>query len=114
MSDASVTLIAAILGSGALSAAISGIFTIITNRSKKKDGIRDGLKCLMYDRVNFLGNKHIENGFISEEDRHILIDMWKVYHDGLGGNGYLDDLMNRVKALPNTIPNNKKEKGGAK
>ena len=93
-------ILAAVLGSGALSAVISGIFTMACNRSKKKDGVRAGVRQLLYDKVKHLGNKYIAAGDVSEEDLEDLINMHKIYHDDLDGNGYLDHVMAGVRALP--------------
>ena len=93
-------ILAAVLGSGALSALISGVFTVACNRSKKKDGVRIGVRILLYDKIKHLGNKYIAAGEVSEGDLEDLIDMHNVYHDDLDGNGYLDHVMAGVRALP--------------
>jgi len=90
---------AAILGSGALSALISGLFALVRDRRAKKDGVRAGVRQLLYDKIKFLGRKFIADGEVSEEDLEDLIDMHKIYHDELNGNGYLDHIMTEVKKL---------------
>ena len=59
-----------------------------------------GLRILLYERIKFLANTYIRHGYISSEDLEDLISMHKIYHGPLKGNGYLDELMGRVKNLP--------------
>lgn len=53
----------------------------------------------MYDRIKWIGKSYIHQGWVHEEDYEDLKRMHGVYHNELGGNGYLDDLMDDVKAL---------------
>ena len=92
-------IFAAVLGSGALSALISGAFGLIRDRRAKKDGVRAGVRQLLYDKIKFLGRKYIAEGEVSCEDLEDLMEMHKIYHDELSGNGYLDHIMAEVKKL---------------
>jgi hypothetical protein len=47
-----------------------------------------------------LGRHHIGAGFISVEDLEDLTKMHESYKADLDGNGFLDNLMGQVKALP--------------
>lgn len=69
---------------------------------KDKDimALKVGLKWVLYDRIRFLGQKYISDEWVDFDDRRILNEMHKSYHDGLGGNGDLDVLMREVNALP--------------
>ena len=89
----------AVIGSGALSAVISGVFTLMRDRRAKKDGVRAGVRQLLYDKIKCLCKKYIEDNEISAEDLEDLIDMHRIYHDELSGNGYLDHLTEEVKKL---------------
>ncbi|HOP12101.1 MAG TPA: hypothetical protein PK629_11495 [Oscillospiraceae bacterium] len=89
----------AIIGSGALSALISGIFVIVRDRKAKKDGIRAGVRQLLYDKIKGLGKRYITENEITAEDLEDLMDMHKIYHDELSGNGYIDHIMEEVKKL---------------
>lgn len=64
------------------------------------EALKDGLKWVLYDRVRYLGQKYIADGRVDFDDRRILNLMHKSYHDGLGGNGDLDNVMNDVNRLP--------------
>lgn len=93
-------IIIAIIGSGALSAAVSAIVAAVINHAKRKHGVSAGTQVLLYDRIKFLGKHYIADGEIAAEDLEDLIEMHRVYHDELAGNGYLDTLMEQVKKLP--------------
>lgn len=93
-------IVLAIIGSGALSALISGIFSLVGKKKKETGGVTAGTRILLYDRIKYLGRSYIRAGSIASEDLEDIIEMHKVYHDDLGGNGYLDSLMDRVKKLP--------------
>ena len=59
----------------------------------------EALKFILYDRIRFLGQAYITEGEIDFDDRRILNSMHDVYHNGLGGNGDLDNLMRDVNTL---------------
>lgn len=54
---------------------------------------------MLYDRIKFLGKKYIATGEIEADALEDLIEMHRIYHDELDGNGYLDTLMAQVKQL---------------
>lgn len=62
--------------------------------------IKDGMKFVLYDRIRFLGQAYIADGEIDFDDRRILNNMHQSYHNGLDGNGDLDNLMGEVNRLP--------------
>ena len=96
------TIIIAIISSGALSTLISGLFSLWQMKKKKQDGVSEGIKILLYDRIKHLGKAYIERGYVTAEELEDLTTMHNIYHDpdGLNGNGFLDTLMNNVKHLP--------------
>lgn len=95
-------IIIAIISSGALSTLISGLFSLWQMRKKRQDGVRDGIKILLYDRIKHLGKVYIDRGYITADELEDLTTMHSIYHDpdGLNGNGFLDAIMNNVKNLP--------------
>jgi len=110
MSD---TVVVAIIAG--LSAVVGGLITQlgegIRQRRKRKydrddgkdkdlEALKAGLKWVLYDRIRFLGQHYITAGQVDFDDRRILNEMHKSYHDGLGGNGDLDNLMAGVNRLP--------------
>ena len=66
---------------------------------KKTDAQSEALKYIMYDRILFLGREYIKRGNITFDERRILNNMHNSYHNGLGGNGDLNSLMNEVNEL---------------
>lgn len=96
------TIIVAIISSGALSTLINGIFAIVKSRKEKQDGITAGVRMLLYDRIKFLGKKYLEKSQVTSEELEDLVEMHRIYHN-MGGNGFLDSIMDSVKHL-NIIP----------
>lgn len=109
----SETVLVALVAGGA--AVIGGLITQlgegIRQRRKRRyetaDGedkdlqeLKEGLKWVLYDRIRFLGQHYISEGRVDFDDRRVLNEMHKSYHNGLGGNGDLDVLMRDVNALP--------------
>ena len=66
----------------------------------KTDAQSEALKFILYDRIRYLGQAYIAESEIDFDDRRILNDMHRSYHNGLGGNGDLDKLMEAVNDLP--------------
>ena len=64
------------------------------------DALYKANRIQMYDRIKHLGKSYISQRQISAEDLEDLIDMHKCYHDDLGGNGFLDEIMEQVRHLP--------------
>lgn len=106
-----IEIIIAVLGGSALAALINQLGE--TYRQKKKrqasqedkhnGDYADMKKALMYvilDRIRYLGQVYIKDGAIDFDDRRLLHEMHDVYHNGLGGNGDLDALMDEVNHLP--------------
>ena len=93
-------IIVAIIGSSALSAGISAIVAACINKAKRKHGVEAGTQMLLYINIKALGKQFIAEGEITAEDLEDIIEMHRVYHDELSGNGYLDTLMEQVRKLP--------------
>jgi len=104
-------IVLAILGGTAVAALINQIGESIRQRRKRKydksdekdkdmEAVKIGLKWVIYDRIRYLGQTYINQKKIDFDDRRILNEMHKCYHNGLGGNGDLDNLMSEVNALP--------------
>lgn len=94
--------------SGAAGAAlVAGVFSIIQwslnkhdKNSKKMDSLMDAAQMILYDRIKHLGKSYISRGWVYVEEMEDLEKMHAVYHGQLGGNGFLNDLMGKVKDLP--------------
>lgn len=92
-------IVIAIIGSGSLSAIVTAVINAIQNRSKKKSAEKTALMCLLDDKLGYLTEKYITAGQISFDERRRIVEIHKAYK-ALGGNGYYNDLMQRVDALP--------------
>ena len=93
-------IIVAVIGSGLLTTVINRIFNYLDKRAELKSGVTHGVRLILKDRLRFLCARYIEQGWIYEDELEDLVSMHSCYHDTLAGNGYLDELMGRVKRLP--------------
>lgn len=57
-------------------------------------------KCILLDRIMYLGQVYIKAGEIDFDDRRRLREMHNSYHKGLGGNGDADAIMKAIDDLP--------------
>lgn len=56
-------------------------------------------RTILYDRIKHLAKSYLKREYITVEEYEDLKRMHKVYHDDLGGNGFLDTIMQRVANL---------------
>ena len=113
----------AILGGGVGSALVGGVFALIQWRLNRKAAREDRAaelsgqelrelkrlvgvlveadRTILYDRIKHLGKAYIARDYITVEELEDIDQMHEVYHDKdkLGGNGFLDNLMNTVHGL---------------
>lgn len=92
-------IIIAILGSGLLSTIVNQVCNAINRKAEARNGVQQGLRLVLKDRLRFLCIRYIEQGWIYEDELEDLIAMHDCYHSTLQGNGYLDELMTRAKKL---------------
>lgn len=80
--------------------ASSGFWTYMIKRTEKRSATTKLLMGLAYDKISYLGMKHIRAGYIYGEDyddfRRYLYEPYKE----LGGNGTAERIMNEVSHLP--------------
>lgn len=57
-------------------------------------------RLLMYDRIKHLCRSYLRAGEIDFNDLEDLVEMHDCYHNDLGGDGKLNELMGLVKDLP--------------
>lgn len=98
--SATLNIVLAIIGSGVLTTIINRIFSVIDKKNEKDNVTVTGLRTLLMIDIRRLGEEYLSQGAISKDDLEDIINLWRVYHDKMGGNGYLDNIMARVKALP--------------
>lgn len=94
-----VTIIAAVIGSGAFVRLIDIFYNFIKSKKGKLSPLELGLRVLLEERINYLGRLYVAQGFIYADDKDRLERMWKIYHEVLKGNGYLDAIMQEVEKL---------------
>lgn len=105
-----IAIIGGLLGGSAVAALINAIAEGIRQRRKRKydkedgkdkdiEAIKTSQKLMLYDRIRYLGLKYISDGAVDFDDRRILKEMHDCYHERLGGNGDLDNLMREVNRL---------------
>lgn len=104
--------------SGAMGAAIvCGIFGLINRRLDRKDAKKDkaeekqdktaeeianlirGTRMLLYIEIKDRARHYIHEGSITPEDLEDILAMHAIYHDQLGGNGFLDSVIKQVRHL---------------
>lgn len=100
-------MIAAFLGGSAASAMISGLFSLLQDRLRRgkrrsdtEQALVDGMQFILLDVIAQRALRYIQAGEAELHDKQLLQRMHQVYHDGLGGNGNLDALMEQVDRLP--------------
>ena len=96
----------AILGGSCGAALVTGIFGLVKlllerkdRRSGKSDVQNKALRYLMLYIIQERAKQHIKEGRISLDDRRSLHHWHDLYHNGLGGNGDADALMEQVDQL---------------
>lgn len=89
-----VQIILAFIGGGALTAIIEIVRTTVDKKSAKNVA----LQFLLLQYIREEAQKHIEENKISSEDLRMWLEMHKTYKR-LGGNGYADELKNKVTRL---------------
>lgn len=79
---------------------LRGIEQTQTTLTTQVNDLRVSDKAILSDRIKWLGQKYIEAGEVTFEDRRNLHDLHSAYHNHLGGNGDYDELMRDVDELP--------------
>lgn len=100
-------VILAIIGGGCGAAIVTGTVALVqffVNRRDKRSGKADSqnkaLRYLMLYIIQERAKQHIKDKCISLDDRRSLHHWHDLYHNGLGGNGDADALMEQVDHLP--------------
>ena len=68
--------------------------------AEKLDALYIVVRDIWYFRVKQTGREHLSRGWISTEDLEDFLNMHKIYHDDLQGNGFLNEILRQVKGLP--------------
>lgn len=92
-----VTLIVAIFAS-------TGFWSFIQNRLDRKDAKTKMILGLGHDRLKYLCEHFINQGWISSDDYEDLYKYLYQPYRQMGGNGAVEKLMGDVQKLPMTKP----------
>ena len=63
---------------------------------KKLDAIRSNYKTKLITACEI----YLERGYITTKEFATLTELWKIYHEGFGGNGRGEEFYNRTCKLP--------------
>lgn len=95
MSDQTVAIIVAVLGSSA----VMKIVDFIISKLKKPSNIQEGLKWLLQDKLEFLATREIQNGTTTIKMKSFIREGCKIYEE-LEGDGEMKTLMESYESLP--------------
>lgn len=107
MSEGAITILCALLGSGAATAAVTAFLNDRAAKKRLDTGEVQGMRWLLQDRLEQLALRHLRLGRIDYEELCNWNRGHRIYHELLGGNGDLDNLKEALKRLLYT---NEKEK----
>lgn len=100
LNDVRVQILLAFITSGVFTTLLNRFF-LVRDRKKEKDSATTiGIRTLLQVDIRKLCEDYISAGEIRKDDLEDIIQLWKVYHEMLGGNGYLDAIMKRIQSLP--------------
>jgi hypothetical protein len=95
------TIILTIVGSIFASTGFWAFVTYLMQRRDKKVSTEGKmLRGLAHDRICYLGEVYIKQGYISTDDYENLHDYLYLPYEELGGNGTAKRIMDEVKKLP--------------
>lgn len=97
MSETSVAIVVAVLGSQALLEIVKAII----DKCKKPTAIEDAVKWMLQDRLERVMERDIKTGETTAKTRKSVYKGYKIYHD-LKGNGDITAMLkdyNKVKVI---------------
>ena len=92
-------IIIAIIGSGALSAAMTKLVDNIMHRKEKKSVLLKAVRQILCNSIIEQCRECIRNGEADEEDIKRLLEDYEIYKE-LEGNGYIDSYLEQARKLP--------------
>lgn len=92
-----IAIVASVFGSTGFWALITAIWN---NHTKKVSTEGKMLRGLAHDRICELGEKYIEQGYVTKDEYENLHDYLFVPYQELGGNGTAAKIVEDVKRLP--------------
>lgn len=102
--EAVVTIVVAVFGSGGLWALLTAIITSKLEKRRKEqvndEDVRAMLRGLGHDRICYLGECYVKRGYITKDEYENLVDYLYRPYKGLGGNGTAEKIILEVNKLP--------------
>ena len=93
-------IIIAIIGSGALSALVSALVSLMNAKQRAKKGNDDLILMMSAYSIYSLGEAAIKDGYISFRKLELFNDMYNKYKEQKNANGYADVIKEKVNSLP--------------
>ncbi|MCQ2075716.1 MAG: hypothetical protein MJZ20_01580 [Bacteroidaceae bacterium] len=100
MSEGTITIISVILGTGVVNTIVTAIINYFTRKRESNSAVNKASRLLMKTQLRDLCQRYIDQGWIYADELDDIISMHSIYHNDLKGNGFLDVMMAKVKALP--------------
>ena len=97
--DGFITILCALMGSGAATALVSGLISRRSEKRRTETGESQGMRWLLQDRLEQQALKYLRRGVITYEQLRNWNRGHHIYHDLLGGNGDLNGLKEELKRL---------------
>ncbi len=97
--DGIITILCALLGSGAATALVTGIVSRRAEKRRTETGESQGLRYLLQDRLEQQALAYMRRGYVAYGELRNWNRGHHIYHDLLGGNGDLDGLREELKRL---------------
>ena len=97
--DGIITILCALLGSGAATALVTGLVNRRAEKRRTETGESQGLRYLLQDRLEQQALEHLRRGYVTYDELRNWNRGHHIYHDLLGGNGDLNGLREELKRL---------------
>ena len=97
--DGIITILCALLGSGAATALVSGLIGRRVEKRRTETGESQGLRWLLQDRLEQQALAFLRRGYVTYGELCSWNRGHRIYHDLLGGNGDLNGLKEELKRL---------------
>jgi hypothetical protein len=97
--DGIITIVCALIGSGAATALVTGLLGRRAQRRRTETGESQGMRWLLQDRLEQQALGYLAQGAISYEELRNWNRGHQIYHELLGGNGDLTGLKAELTKL---------------
>ena len=97
--DRIITILCALMGSGAATALVTGIVSRRAERRRTETGESQGMRWLLQDRLEQQALAFLRRGSVTYDELRNWNRGHRIYHDLLGGNGDLNGLKEELKKL---------------